>query len=360
MVTPALVVPGKYVVWNTGKLDNGYSGSLSIHLAIDAAATPGMVLTSKATITSLPVEDDFDDNTITWVDTLDQPGPNLRVDTRNYNWKGDKTLYYEVRLSNLGTTTLNSFWFTDTYPTSTVFNGDWNIDKGGWYTITVDAAKHQLIFWGERLDPANITSLRFSVNLDDNSAGKPGLTFKNTVNAPIKGDVYPADNYSEVTAFSGPDLYVEKSLVKGYPTPGSIVTYSLKFGNAQKDSAGWWGLQGSAWMTDTLPNDVVFLSAKLLYCETKIWCDLPTIISGNKLIWQLGGIGSSNHNEIRVTVRIPDTIAVPSTLLNQVVIASDQPQNDIEPYYANNSASLSVLVKRFNIYLPLIQNIAAP
>jgi uncharacterized repeat protein (TIGR01451 family) len=236
-------------------------------------------------MTTLPVEDDYDNNTLTWVDTLATPGPNLRVEIPAYVWAGDSNLSYEIRVTNLGTTSLNNFWITDTYPLSTTFDGDWKSNKGGWYTLTVNTAKHQLIFWGEKLDPGNMTSLSFSVNLDKNSAGKPGLTFKNTVKAPIPGDVYPADNYSDVTVFSGHDLYVEKSLVGGIPAPGSIITYSLKFGNAQQGKAGWWGLQGSALMIDTLLSDVVFLSAKLLYCDSVKWCDFaPITIPGNSLI----------------------------------------------------------------------------
>jgi uncharacterized repeat protein (TIGR01451 family) len=356
IVTPTLVVQGKYVVWKIGKLDNGYYGSLNIHLDIDAAAEPGAVLTHTMRIKKLPVEDNYDDNILTWVDTLASPGPNLRVDTQNYKWNGDNNINYKISLSNLGATSLSNFWFTDTYPLSTNFDGDWNIEKGKEFTITVDADKHQLIFWGKQLDPGDISMLRFSVNLDESSAGKPGLIFKNTIVAPIPGDVYPADNEDEVTAFSGPDLYVEKSLVGGIPAPGSVITYSLKFGNAQQGSAGWWSLQGNAWLTDTLPSDVEFLSAKLLYCGAKIWCDVtPKAISGHKLVWKLWQLGVTEHNEFRVAVRIPNTGTVPDTLLNQVQIASDQPENDVEPYTANNSASLTVEVKRYVIYLPHVR-----
>jgi uncharacterized repeat protein (TIGR01451 family) len=324
-------------------LDNGYDGRLTIHLGINHTAGPGLLLTHKVAITTLPVEDDFDDNAITWVESLNNPGPNLRVDKQNFDWWGDSTINYELRIYNLGSDTLENFWITDTYPVSTTFEGDWNVNHGGWYTLTVDEANHQLIFWGERLDPGNTASIGFRVNLDKSISGVKGLAFTNRVAAPITGDVFPADNFDEVTALTGPDLYVDKSLAGGDLLPGEIITYKLKFGNAHHGNAKWWSLQGTAWLTDTLPDKAEFLSAKLLYCGSEIWCDFtPPSVNGNNLLWQLWPIGWGGHNEILVTARISDSVTGLDTLLNQVEIASDQPENDLEADYTNNHASLSL------------------
>lgn len=343
LVTPKIVVQGKYVVWDIGKMDNGYRGRLSIHVAIDKAAIPGQVLTHKVAITTLPIEDDYDDNTITWVETINGPGVNLRVDKQNYSWWSESTLSYEIRVYNLGTETLKNFWITDTYPVSTTFAGDWKINHGGMYTLTVDADKHQLIFWGRQIDPGGTANLGFRVNLDSSAVKKKGLTFTNHVLAPILGDVTPADNFDQVTAFTGPDLWVKKSLLGGDLTPGGVITYSLKFGNDQRGNAWWWNLQGNAILTDTLPAGVEYLSADMYYCGMVKWCSFgPNLLPGNKFVWPLWQFKGGMHNEIRLRVRIPNSATGLDTLVNQLDIGSDQSQNDGEHDYANNHDSLSL------------------
>lgn len=344
-VTPTVVVPGEYVVWDFGPIDNGYGNNLGIVLTIDPGAAPGTALTLTAQVNTLPVEDDFDDNALTWVDTLNDYGPNLRVEKWFNYWQDDGTLSFETHALNMGTERLENVWITDTYPVSTTFTGDWNVGHGPWVTYTHDAANRTLSFLLSGLNPGETANVCYRLDLDGDIIGQKGLTFVNTADAPIPGDVFPADNQDQVTAFTGPDLYVEKTLMSGEVLPGELVTFDLKFGNDQNPSAGWWNLQGNAWLTDTLPEGMTFVSSEIRYCGETNWCNFaPTVIDGDMLAWQLWPMKTSEHNEIRLTVRLADTLSGQDTLVNQTVIASDQPWNDIEPDYANNAASLSLPV----------------
>lgn len=342
---PAEVVPGEYLVWEFPKIDNGFGAHFSIDLRVDADAPVGASLVHTIDVPHLDGEDDYDDNHIAWIDTLNPSGLNLRVNAREYKWQDDQVLNFTVFLHNTGTQPLENFTVRDSIPDLTDFEGDWNVNHGGYYTLTVDTIHEQLIFWGERLEPGQTASLGFRVRLDPAVAGQPGHTFTNMVWGAQPGDVTPADNNDQVTAFSGPDLWVMKSLVSGEALPGHEVTYSLRFGNSHSDGAHWWNLQGAAWLTDTLPAQVEFVSAKLLYCGPEWWCNFdPVVVDGQTLTWELWPLGSGAHNEIQVTVRVADTVNGLDTLLNQVEIASDQPQVDIEPDAANNAASYELPV----------------
>jgi hypothetical protein len=341
VVTPSLVVPGEYVVWDVGSLDNGYGGRMDIVLEVDANASSGTLLTHTVQITSLPVEDDFDDNAIAWVDMLNDYGPNLRLEKRAY-WNWDGEIGYELRVINLGTTALDNFWITDTYPLSTSFNGNWWVNHGGWYTLTEDAANGRLIFWGDYLDAGSTASLGFNINLDAPIVGQPGLYFTNLAESPVVGDVYPQDNTSAATLFSGPDLFIEKTLAAGDVRPGELITYNLRFGNGQQGHVWWWGMQGDAVITDTLPENTQFVSSELLYCGSEAWCTYdPFTVTGSQVMWNVGQLGAFNHNELRVTVLVTGSLSGLDVLTNTAEMYSSRPDLDIEPDYANNVASLA-------------------
>jgi uncharacterized repeat protein (TIGR01451 family) len=342
-VTPTLVVPGEYMVWDFGPMDNGYGGTLGVALTIDPGVDLGTVLTYTAQINTPPVEDDFDDNTLTWVDIVNDHGPNLRIEKRFDNWQGDNTLSYELHALNMGTEYLDDIWITDTYPADTSFNGDWNINHGPWVTYTHDAENHTLSFLLDGLNPGETANVGYRINLDEGVVGVPGLIFANSAEAPIPDDVFPADNESQVTVHTGPDLYVEKTLETGEVLPGELLTFDLKFGNAQNPGAGWWGGQGNVLLTDTLPAEMSFVSSELLYCGLENWCDFePTMNEGNIVFWELWPLGVGGHNEIRLTVMITAPVTSLDTLVNWVEIESDQPENDIEPNYDNNTDSLAL------------------
>lgn len=156
---------------------------------------------------------------------------------------------------------------------------------------------------------------------------------------------------------TGPDLWVEKILEEGDFLPGELVTFTLRFGNTPESYVGYWGLRGTAWLTDTLPAGMSYVSAQQRWCgpEQPEWCPQEPTIAGQDLVWQLWPMGSGHWNEIRLVVRIADTVTGLETLTNRVHIASDQPAVDLEANYVNNRSSYSApILLPHTLYLPLI------
>ena len=77
-------------------------------------------------------------------------------------------------------------------------------------------------------------------------------------------DTNPDDNVDDVILTTGPDLYVEKKLVAGELLPGELITFNLRFGNDHQGHEWWWNMQGSAWLTETLPSGLEYITATRL------------------------------------------------------------------------------------------------
>jgi peptide/nickel transport system substrate-binding protein len=124
------------------------------------------------------------------------------------------------------------------------------------------------------------------------------------------------------------DLTVRKTLAADSPAPqpGSDIIYAITMRNN-----GHFAVTGAT-LVDTLPADVVFVSAN----------PAPTAISGQELLWELGTVpGGSTPQVIAVTVHIPVATPHGANLVNVVELFGDQP--DSNP--GNNGFSYQVTVR---------------
>ncbi len=333
-----------YVVWEIAGLDNGYNNNFEVVLRVDTNAFPGTVLTNTAEISPLPGEDTYDDNTSTAVELLNDHGPNVRV-TKWGDWHGDYEghAWYQFSVENVGDVDVPRVVVTDTYPLSMTLEGDpwtdWGRvsgytrnDAGHWFTFTMEN-----VHSGYRLD--------FGFNATVATPVPLGLILTNTAEVTLTpGDINPNDNVSQYVLSTGPDLYIEKTLVGGELLPGELVTFSLRYGNDQPGHTWWWSTQGNVWITDTLPMELEYITS------TQRWCsgpDCPYIVPaivGNQLAFNVGPQGAGWWNEIYLTVRITDSATGLDTFTNWAEIASDQPSVDIEPYYDNNSSYYDIVI----------------
>lgn len=334
---PPVETGAGYVVWEFVGLDNGYNDNFEVVLRVGANAIPGTTLVNTAEISRLPGEDSYDDNISAVVETLHDHGPNLRI--RKWgDWHGDRPghAWYQISVENVGDVQIALAVMTDTYPLSMTLEGDpwtdWNRvsdytrnDAEHWFAFTMEN-----IHLGYRLD--------FGFNATMAEPVPLGLILTNTAEVTLTaGDANPADNAGEYTLSTGPNLWVNKRLLDGELLPGELITFSLAFGNDQVGHAWWWNLQGNAWLTDTLPDGFELVSAQQHWCGWTDWCDRPPDSQdGHLLTWQLWPLHTGEWNEIYLTVRITDTATGLDTFTNQVEIASDQPDVDIEPYYDDN------------------------
>jgi len=350
-VTPT-VVTADYVVWDIGTLDNGYDDNIGVALEIDNDLSPSAVLTNTVEISPQPEEDRYDDNTSTWVETLHDHGPNLRVD-KYYRWEGESQIFYGIFVRNLGTTPMENIWITDTYPVLTTWNGDFWMGHGPWFTYTHDAPNRQFIVWAEELGPGGTGHLGFWVDLDESIHGVQGLIFTNTVKAPWPGDVYPDDNDDIELAYTGPDLYVVKTAPSTEVEAGETLTFTLRYGNQAERGEDHTDWDGTVYITDTLPAGMEYITS------TQRWCDGPDCpyitpdIVGDQLVFDVGALCHSCWNDIYLTVRITDTAQLGDAFANSATIASSSP-TDVEPYYENNTSSATVTIRECKLCLPLV------
>ena len=334
---PPDVIGPDYLVWHAGTLENGARQNLQIILRIDGEAPVGDLLTHTVEINRLPVEDRYDDNRITWVDPLNDYGPNLWVNKQNYQWEGEGRLWYEIRIANRGTTPLDDVWITDTYPEGTTLAGWW-VNHGPWITATEDIENRQLAFWVDWLNPGETASVGFHLDVDGDLVGQQGLLFPNQVDAPLEGDVYPEDNYDQVTAMTGPDVFIEKWLTQGEPKPGEQITFRVRFGNANQwpwDSNWSYGSH----ITETLPAGMTFITSTWITGDP--W--VPELVDGNTIVWGAWTMWSNSSYEFNLTVQIDEDVQGGDVLINKIEAYGDSP-TDIDPYLENNVFELPVTV----------------
>ncbi|MEE8390525.1 MAG: PKD domain-containing protein, partial [Anaerolineae bacterium] len=333
-------VTADYVVWDLGTLENGYGSNFQIRLNVDGGASPGTVLTSTVEITPHPSDYHYDDNAITWAETLNSTGPNLEVHKQNYWWNGTGQIQYEMRVKNRGTDRLEPVWITDTYPISTTWDGNWWYGHGPWITTTHDVPNRQIIFWLESLDPGETASINFQVDLDGAIHGVQDLFFTNTLEAPISGDVYPADNSDQVVAYAGPDVYAEKWLSGGEPHPGEVVTFTVKFGNRN----AWPGMDPSygSYITDTLPPAMEYITATAPWDPNQRW-DPDEITGTTSIRWGWGTLWPNDANYFDIVARITDTAQSGDVITNVIEIHNDNP-NDVDLFPDNDVFELPVTI----------------
>jgi uncharacterized repeat protein (TIGR01451 family) len=342
-VTPTLETP-EYVVWEVGTLENGYNANYDIQLAIDSNAIPGTVLTNTVEISPQPDEDDYKDNVGTWVEMLYDHGPNLRV-SKDGGWNdwGSNTrqAWYNLSVENVGDASVIPVVITDTYDSKMYLDGGVGANYWRWWDWRDDPVNHTFTVTFEVLYPGERVDINFNT-ITDTEPLPFGLIFTNTVETMFDpNDPYPDNNSDVVVLTTGPDLYVTKELIAGEPLPGEIITFSLRFGNKREGHEWWWNMQGNAKLTDLLPDELEYIGSS----------QPPDFQSGPNIFWNLWPINAGDHHKIYLTARIADTAEGGDIFTNWVEIESDQPGNDVEPYYDNNedTCDVSIALPKFEV-----------
>ncbi|MGD1994661.1 MAG: ABC transporter substrate-binding protein, partial [Anaerolineae bacterium] len=100
-VTPTLETDD-YVVWQIDGLENGFGDNFIVVVYVDPGPGLPSTLLNTVEITEIPYERSYVDNTSSWSESVNAPGPNLRV-TKSHEWWGDSQLLYRINVSNIGT-----------------------------------------------------------------------------------------------------------------------------------------------------------------------------------------------------------------------------------------------------------------
>ncbi len=348
-ITPVLITD-QVVVWEIAELENGFNHGFDIILDIAPETLPGTLLSNTLTISPQPNEDNVDDNTNVWTEQIYPQGPNLRV-RKQGSWDDGGTntrrATYNLKVENIGNARIDHLTFTDTYALAMDLDNNMNFDWGRVESWQNQPDAHLFTATLQYLNPGESTNVNYSAMVPGNEPLPFGMRYTNTVQLmPIPNNVTATDDSAAVVLTTGPDLFVEKALTAGILRPGQLITFTLRFGNDRNGNEWWWNLQNNAVLTDMLPLGLEFVAAQQHWCGPGgEWCDqTPQRPDATHLVWTLWPIGSSEWNEIRVTLRITDTATGRDTLINRAEIASEQPAMAIEPDTANNTASAAVSI----------------
>jgi uncharacterized repeat protein (TIGR01451 family) len=343
---PAPTAGANELVWDLGEVPAGGTGRFHVRMDIDSSATEGTVLGNCAEIGIVQTDEAPADNSSCAAITVSGPGANLRVRKTGEwaEWSPEvRTAAYYIVVENIGTVTVNNATITDTYPLSMALDNGLDTEWSrlvGWQD---DPTSQTFTATFSSLAPGEMTWFGYHASVPGTGPLPFGQTFTNTVElAAAAGEVDLSDNADNAVLTTGPDYYVEKTLISGYPEAGGEVTYSLRFGNNHRSHEIWWDMQGDAWVQDTLPAGVQFVSASLASCD---WCPLaPDLSSGVNYSWNRGPQQAGAEDEIRVVVQLSAAIKGGDTLTNHVDIASAEPLSDMDPIVGNNDSSATFTV----------------
>ena len=241
---------------------NGYNQNVGIRLKINTDTPVGTPLVVENRVIGDMLEERYDDNVLVFTEAVNAAGPNLRVDKHtNWRWNWDGSLWYELRILNVGTQYLENVVITDTYPISTTMGKCWwNHGPGNLQECTWDDTTHQAVFKLDYMNPGETASANLYVDVLPEYVGLQGMQFVNQADISDFGDVSPEDNHDTVISYTGPDVFVRKWLKSGELRAGEVVTYTVEFGNANRWP--WNGDQNyGSHITDTLPSGMTFIKA---------------------------------------------------------------------------------------------------
>lgn len=348
--TPTIITD-EYLVWDLGTLLNGYNKGIGVQLKIADSVQPGTQLVFENTVMGDMLELRYDDNVLTYQETVNGDGPNLRVDKHtNWGWNWEGQLYYELRILNLGTQYLENPIVTDTYPVSmTVSSCGWN--HGPISSCEVDEQNHQVIYYLDYLNPGETASGMLNVDLAPEDIGVQGLTFTNQADISDFDDITPEDNHDEVSFVTGPDVFVYKWLKEGDLRPGGLVTYTVEFGNYAR---GPWSTdpEVGSHITDTLPQGMTFVEAINYMDPSTPW--EPESINGQQVVWSWDTMWAYSTWTFDLVMQIDADVPAGSTLTNMIDAWGDNP-NDIDVNPNNNHSEYTLSMPLYRLLLPLAQ-----
>jgi len=155
-------------------------------------------------------------------------------------------------------------------------------------------------------------------------------------------DGIPEDNEDSAVLTTGPDLWVEKELISEDFDAGDEITFELRFGNDIPNHHWWWNIEGNTWLTDTLPDELEFITSTI-ECDEG-WCGIMPIINGKELGWGFDQMNAGERKVIHLTVKITDTVGPAEVFTNTAVISAEQPGDNGEVDTNNNEDTAVITI----------------
>ena len=286
-------ISGQLLAWDLGIVTSGASGTITVEARIDVGTPDGTVLHNAATLdfadangnpyAQLPAS--YDVTTLAPVMTFAKGADVTTADP------GD-AIAYTLHYANTGGGTATGVVVVDTLPAHVTFVGA--VPSPGsmvgavltWDLGTVAAHTSGDIVVIVRVDVGTADGT-FLVN-----AGTLDYRDLNDNAYPQKGDD------AEVTV-TAPILRMTKVADVTFADPGDLITYTIAYENLGS------GVATGVLVSDTLPDDVTFVSASPSYDS----------VSGRTYTWDLGTVGAGASGTITIVVQV-DAGTPDATLLH--------------------------------------------
>lgn len=243
-----VTVTDEYVVWDLGEVGVSQGRGLDFGLDIGSGVTPGTVLTNCAAVGIAEAEDTPWTNTDCVTETVNEPGPNLRVRKWSW-WEGDNQLHYHVQFENIGDEQINNVWITDTLPEATTWDGWWDLQFDWSRLSTQDLGPNMLRWQFSTLYPGDSGGIEFRARLDDPNTRPAWYT--NTVEI-APSDDYPDDNTAVTVDVKGEVERVEMWVASegdnmwGRVQPNAPITITTALAQYTSTANEWgdWNIDG--------------------------------------------------------------------------------------------------------------------
>jgi uncharacterized repeat protein (TIGR01451 family) len=240
---------------------------------------------------------------------------------------------YDIELTNVIVsgyeTAIRTFGVTDTV----------TIDGVLWHDVTTNTAGLGITVANEWegnpafLDPANhdYHLLPSSAALDRGVATAVAVDIDGEARPQGDGPDLGADELAVLL----PDLVIHKSVAPAEPTPGALVTYNLTFRNAGV------GVMEDVVVSDVLPDTLEIVEVTATGVD---------ITDGTATTWAVGDLAAGEGGTITVVARVLPDVSIGTEIVNGAEISG----TGEEATLVNNTASATVTVGNFKLYLSLI------
>jgi uncharacterized repeat protein (TIGR01451 family) len=338
---PEALIDGQTITWAIGEMGPGWVGFIELRVQIDPSLAAGAALTNRWQASISPGETDLQDNLFELVNVIEPPIPDLAVsktlETPGVLDPGYSALY-RLTWSNLGTSVARNVILTDTLPAYLTYLNSWGESSPGAPLPPAPLQSANRLTWRlHDLEPGWSGVIYVRVMVDENAPA--GALQVNRFEASLSaGEVISQNNQVELSQNvlpRHPELKIGKW--SGYPGlfQGVVGKYEITFENIGSGAAI------GAWLTDTLPLSVTFLSASGVVVTPDSSITLPApLVDGQRLTWQLSDLPPQSSGQIQLDVLVDPDLPAGSSLSNQAQISRFPNERD----WKDNQASANNLV----------------
>jgi uncharacterized repeat protein (TIGR01451 family) len=301
-------VSGNTYTWFFASVPAGTADKIEIKVKVKAGTEDKTVLRNDATLdysdangNPYPQMDDYAEVTVT------APEMSISKTANVATADPDDEITYTIEYKNTGTGNATNVYINDTIPTDTTFvsaNPMYTSVSGNTYTwffavVAANSGGSIELVVKVKVGTGDGTVLKNDVTLDYSDAN---------------GNPLPQESDSVEVTVTAPVVTITKTADVDKADPDDEITYTLHYKNTGSGEAT------NVYINDTIPTDVVFVSASPMY----------TSVSGNTYTWIIASLPGYKEDNITLVVRVK--VGTPDKTLLRNLVTLDFSDANGNPY----------------------------